>query len=554
MDGSEAHWPVLRLLAVTISSAAFVLTSACGQSAETPAASSSADAGPLPGEPDAPEGAADVVPADGTSSGAGPDVGGNPSSPAPRVSCQLADGSDPVALCTTKALLRAELEKAYAPGRGVASAWDAFTGATAAPTWQDDLGLASSIATYLCNARVYGDGELDAAIEAVLPDLAMVLQRDLPAAPPGYDGEVYFRLRNAAAAYFTTNDDTNGRRLAQLAEDYARSIQATYAHVVPSEAGAVTLIGSPAAADAGATGAAVAYQPAQAAMASAALLDMARLHLQDPAAASNVARWQATAVATLEYLWNRSRDPTTGLFFSSLVASQDPSHDAVASQPPPPDGRRSDPATSLPSDALVTNIQASVVMALARAQERVDLLRGADAGAAFGPAGDQGTYLLRADAVVSSLVTAKLYDGASSGSQPGTFLAALVPSLGGAVWTDRPTAGNAALLGGSLRIEVEASSKNGLLIGPLLAALLQPAPAHSSLLTVLTDATGRIAQDGYVRASSRQYDVARALSADGGTGAEASGATTYDADALAWVIEGLAQRWFEHPNPPECGF
>jgi hypothetical protein len=164
-------------------------------------------------------------------------------------------------------------------------------------------------------------------------------------------------------------------------------------------------------------------------------------------------------------------------------------------------------------------------------------------------------YLEQGDALLGSLITANLYDGSGTDtSQPGAFVEALVPSAGGLLWTNKTTAGNAMLLAGTIGVEVGASSSHGRVIGPLLAALLQQDPAHSSLLTVIADAQGRITQNGYLRASSRDYGLAAAFSADGGAGGQEPDATSYHADALAAVVEALVQRWRERPNSPLCSF
>lgn len=539
-----------------------------------------------------------------TTTDAGAEVGGDDSSLLPDIpeipspdgsvaSCALGDGTDPVQLCVQKSLLAAEIESAYTNGKGLASAWDSTTGIPQGHAWQDDLGLASTLASYVCSAGIYGDTEIANVVNATQVDLGAVLLSELPQAPDGYDGEVYFQLRNAAAGYFGINETATAQKLAQLADDFGRALQTKYAHAVPAvaplpppadagddgDAGAPTVDGGDdasaeaagggggagdgaaegGAGDAGGegglpatvlgvpSGAGVAYSPAQVVMGAAALLDMAVLHAGDADAGAAAAVWQATAVQVLDYVWRRGRDSSTGLFYQALVTSGDPGHDALATASPA-------------SDALMTDVQAAISLGLVRAQDRFDaLVSPVDAGAQSDAAATlpEETYVTEADALIGSLVQAKVWDGTTvAGSDPAAFVEGLLPSPGGSagvLLTNKTTIANAYLLGAVIRIRSMATTNNGFLSGHLIASFVPTTTAHSNLLSVLTNAQGQVVQQDYLRASSRAFDLAAGYSSDGGAAGQEPGAANYRADALAAMIEGFTQRWRQRPDPPPCG-
>src|SRR5262249_39835913 len=100
----------------------------------------------------------------------------------------------------------------------------------------------------------------------------------------------------------------------------------------------------------------VAYAPADVITGAFALLDMAHRHAVDDATFAAAA--QTAAIKSIDYVFARGRDQATGVFFTSLVTSADPGHDAVAPSQP---GR--------PDDALLADVQAQIALALTRAQE-----------------------------------------------------------------------------------------------------------------------------------------------------------------------------------------
>ncbi len=443
---------------------------------------------------------------------------------------------DPVALCFQGDLLTAEVTKAYVMGQGVAAAWD-DAGHTSGHAWQDDLGLASAIASFVCSAEFYGNGQY-ASLYAVLEDLAGVLPKELPPSPAGYDGEIYFRLRNAEAGYHYVNDEPHAAVFRSLADDYGRATASTYAQSVAAGGDAGTtqvVLGTPDASGG------VDYAPAQVIMGAAALLDMALLYGGDPDAGSDPSAWRAAALAALDYVWARGRDPATGLFYGSLVTSGDPGHDALLPVLPA-------------NDALLTDVQAAAVLGLARVQAKVDALaRGVDA--ASDAAALDEPYLAEADALVLALAGSSgpvLWDGSTSpGTTPGAFLEGIVPSAGGALLTNKTTVGNALLLAGIHRLAVVRGTTASYVLGQLRAALLEDMAGHSSLFTVVTNASGFPTQDGFLRASSRDWGYATVFAPDGG-GQEEPGAREYRADAANAVAEGFEELWYGGQNAPAC--
>jgi hypothetical protein len=493
----------------------------------------------------------------------------------PTQSCHLQDGTDPVALCTEKQVLKYELVGAYTKGQGVAPSWDSATGQPGSPhAWQDDVGFASSIASYHCSAAYYGDTELTPQLDAALVDLAQVIQRELPQAPDGYDGEIYFRLRNAAAGLFYVNDDADAQAIAALADAFGRNLQTRYAQTVTWTAGGSGAgdagAGDAAAADAGAGDATAAdagggqtttstligapagngqvvYAPAQSIMAAAALLDMAVRHANDADAGGDPLTWAQTAFSTLTYVWARGRDTTTGLFYQQLVTSSDPGHDALGQGTPT-------------ADALLTDVQATAILGLARAQDLAAGLPSFGDGGVDAGAPPSTAYLLEGARLADALEAASLWNGPTTfdldagAPPPGAYMEGVVASTGVKL-TNVTTLGTAFLLGAMHRVATEAGWDLYPRLGQMRAALLDEQPAHSSLYSVVTDmSTGYPIQTDYLRAASRSWGFATAFVPDGGAGGQEPGATSYRADAAAAMVEGLMQLWLGRQNAPPCGY
>jgi hypothetical protein len=64
--------------------------------------------------------------------------------------------------------------------------------------------------------------------------------------------------------------------------------------------------------------------------------------------------------------------------------------------------------------------------------------------------------------------------------------------------------------------------------------------------------TGNPVQTDYLRASSKDFHYATVFSPDGGIGGQEPDATSYRADAVAAVIEGLTQLWRGTPSVQPC--
>ncbi len=476
---------------------------------------------------------------------AGDDAGPPEAGPAPDINtnaCTLGDGvTDPVALCTQQQVLRAELQYAYAKGQGVAPGWSSVGPAYAPLTghaWQDDLGLAGALGAFDCSANVYGNTESTAAFGAALNDLATVLLSELQTQPAPlqstYDGEIYFRLRWAQAGYAAISSAT-ASALKALADAYGASLAAQAYAVAPTDGGPAggLIIGTQN------MDGSVTYAPAQSAMAAAALLDMASLHLNDDA--GGALGWASPAALVLGYVASRGRDPATGLYYQSLVTSGDPSHDTPVAATPT-------------SDSMLTETQAWIVLALARAQDLADALQAQQDGGAD----DSGlplpeTYWTSGASLASAMTAASLFDGTASApsppTPPGAFMEGLILSSG-ALLPDKTTIGNAIMLGGFHRVVLGAGSAQGFQLGELRAALVQFSPAHSSLFTIVTDPQGNPEQQAYLRAGSKAFGYALAYPVD--AGALEPGAANYRSDATHAMVEGLTQLWHGAQDDVRC--
>jgi hypothetical protein len=117
--------------------------------------------------------------------------------------------------------------------------------------------------------------------------------------------------------------------------------------------------------------------------------------------------------------------------------------------------------------------------------------------------------------------------------------------------TDKTTLGNAFLLGGAHRLAVVRGTTAVYVLGQLRAALLQSMPQNSSLFSVVTDSNGFPVQDGFLRATSKNWGYAAAFSPDGGSALEID-AKEYRADAMNAVAEGLGELWYGVQNGPPC--
>jgi hypothetical protein len=483
----------------------------------------------------------------------GIELDAGPSPDAPMTACKLSDGTDPVALCLQQQVIGFELQYAFTKGSGVAPGWSSATpfAAVSGHDWRDDLGLAGTLGAYHCSSSVYGNDVTTPAFDAALSDLGGVLVTELQQTPPAdYDGETYFRIRWAEAALNYLNDP-NGATLRTIGDAYGAALLSHAYTVMAAPDGGVDG-GSPGGVVIGTTQNAdgsVVYSPAQAVMAAAALLDMAILGAGSPDAGA-VQPSVSTAQQVLSYVLARGRDPGTGLFYQSLVTSGDPGHDAVGPGAPT-------------NDAMLTETQAWIMLGLARAQDLLDEYEksvaadaGADAATDAGPLLE--TYWLAGGDVATALTNAGLFDGVSNPPPPpatppvGAFMEGLVLS-GAQVLTNKTTLGNAILLGGFHRVSVGQGSMLSYVLGEVRSSLLQLQPAHTSLLSIVTDSNGNLIQQSYLRAGSKAFGYALAFSPAGeGGGGQEPGATDYRSDAVHAMVEGLTQLWHGSSHDAPC--
>lgn len=504
--------------------------------------------------------------------------------------------TDPVLLCTQDQVLGFVLQYAYVKGKGVMSTWSSTPPNYAAGTahdWRDDLALAAAIGDFHCSAGYYGSTVDIAKYDATLADLRTIVTSELPNANQSYDGALYYRMRSAGLAFTYVTDTMDAATLGAAADAWAANVVTNFTTMVtppasgggdagtddagdaePSEAaappGPVALIGQPMG------NGVVQYSPAQSIMAAAALLDMVRLHGSDPDAGVDAATWTAIAEGTLDYLWNRARDPVTGLFYQTLVTSSDPDHDALASGGTPT------------SDALLTDVQGAAILGLSRTMRAL--------GASVIPDGGSQppvSYAGWANQLVGAMTAAKLFTGqyppmlckgCPQGAEPtptyaGAFLEGYVPSLGQTL-PNLTVAGNTALLAGfALTTALNPAPVAGCQPDPNLNAVscnfenqgirmaldeytLDPSsstipPPHSTFLTVVTDQNGDVIQQAYLPAVSKDWGFAEAFSPGGGADAGAApepGASDYGTAANLAMIEALTQLWIVRPNAPACAY
>jgi len=508
--------------------------------------------------------------------------------------------TDPVLLCTQDQVLGFVLQYAYTKGTGVMSSWSSVPPNYTAGTthdWRDDLGLAAAIGDFHCSATYYGSTVDIAKYDSTLVDLHSILTSELPNAMKSYDGALYYRMRSAGLAFTYAMDDMDATTLAATADAWAANLVTSFTTMVtppasggtggdggsgeggagdasPSDAsappGPVALIGMP---NGDGT---VTYEPALSIMAAAALLDMARVHASDPDAGAAIPTWTATAAGTLSYVWNRARDPVTGLLYQKLTTSSDPGHDALS------------PGGMPTSDALLTDVQGAAVLGLSRAIRALGAATIPEAGA-MEPTAPYATW---ANQIVGAMTALNLFKGGAGdyppslcqgcgqgvepAANPSVFLEGYVPSLG-VPMHNVTVAGNVNLLGGfAFTTAIDAMPAAGCQFDPNLnvtscnfenlgirAALDEytqdPSsstipPPHSTFLTVVTDQNGDVIQQAFLPAASKDWGFAQVFSTAPGDAGLEPGATDYSTAANLAMIEGLTQLWVTRPNAPACAY
>lgn len=442
----------------------------------------------------------------------------------PTVRCKLDNGTDPVALCIQKVVLSAEHHAAFDAVHGVAQSWDA---ATLLPDTdashvvlhdaRDDAAYAASVARYHQSAQTYGDDEITGQLDADLVALVPRLEAELTPPPAAYAGELYLDLRHASGGLRYLNRDDLAKGVDTLAEAYGRAVFDTFFVSVPSgdggagDGGADAVLGTPAA------GGGTAYAPADVATGALALLDLAVRHATDDP--THAASWQGAAAAAFDHLHLRARDTVTGMYFRALVTSADPGHDALAAAPP----------GGPPADALLSDVQARIALALVRAQALVDQNPVALHGLASYP------FEQRAEQAIAALdaPSKSLWDATATG-----YMEGWVPSTA-TLLTDKPTRANALLFAAIHRASLMGNTPFASRTKALRPLLVDRSTPHAGLLTVVPD------QTGYFRAVPAGFD----FSSDGGADAGADPrARSYFSSAIADAIEGLDEQWYGAPK------
>jgi hypothetical protein len=431
-------------------------------------------------------------------------------------SCTLDNGTDPVGLCIQKVVLGAEHLAAFDAVRGLAQSWDSTTFAPDTDASHvvlhdahDDAAYAASVARYHQSAETYGDTELTGQLDADLIALAPTLTKELTPAPAEYAGELYRDLRDASGGLRYLNQNDLATSVDALAEAYGRAIfDAYYVTLAAGDAGVTdAILGAP-------SGGATAYAPADVATGALALLDLAVRHATDDPA--HAASWQSAAATALDHLHLRARDAGTGMYFSALVTSADPDHDALA--PAAPGGP--------PADALLSDVQARVALALLRAQDLVNNNPMALKSLSAYP------FEQRAEEAIAALdaPTPSLWDAVGTGYAEGW-----VPSTS-TLLDDKPTRANALMLAALHRAGLMGNTPFASRTKALRPLLLARMPAHTGLLDVLPD------QDGYLRTAPASFDFA------GSDAGVAPRARSYFSGAISAAVEGLSEQWYGLPH------
>ncbi len=309
-----------------------------------------------------------------------------------------------------------------------------------------------------------------------------------------------------------------------VADSYGRAIYTGYYAPL---AGGDAVLGTPVSGDAGSG---IAYAPADAATGALALIDLAVRHASDDPA--DAAAWQSAAALVLEHLDARARDTATGLYFAALVTSADPGHDALA--PATPSGP--------PADALLTDVNARIALALLRAQE----LANTPTMASAIPSVAALPLEARAEALLAALddTPQSLWDasGGPSDGDGGTlgagYFEGWVPSLS-QLLTDKPTRANAlamAALNDAIVMGNGPDLRHAIALRTLVADMTM---ANAGFMTVVDNQTGYFltAPSGFAFQSD-----------DAGIDAGADPRQkSYFSIANTGAVEGLSELWIGVP-------
>ncbi len=460
-------------------------------------------------QPIAPDAAEAAVAADTAS----PPTSNVPGEDASRRSCKLDDGSDPLALCIQKAVLRGQHESALTTN-GVVASWDSTsfrpdTDDAGVPLHDvhDDVAYAASIARYHDSSGRYGDTEYTLTLDVDLVKLAPVLKDGLKTLPQEYGGDLYWQLRTATGGLRFIDHKDEADALDLVAEAYARAIYTQHFFSSGMDGDGGPLDGVLAT-----DSVTLEYAPADVVTGALALLDMASRHaVDDPA---NAARWQDAARVAIEHVVAHGREPVTKMYLRSLRATL------------PGTGATLDDTSHapLPADLLSTDVAATIALALVRAQ---DLVVKNPSGLA-----KVSTYPFEAhaeEAIASLNGTPSLWDATAFG-----YVDGYVPSATTLI-TSKSTRANALLFAAIHRASRVGAATYAKQLKPLRTLLAERLPPNTTFFSVASD------QPGYFRTVSSTFGF---LAADGGPPPRAK---SYFSSATAAVIEGFSEQAFGLP-------
>jgi hypothetical protein len=514
--------------------------------------------------------------------------------------CTVNPGEDFIDFCLQKKILIAE-HALFSPTLGLPSSWSANTGKASTDGGvilhdvNDDVAYGSSLSLYAISALEYGDTDIQDGI--VAPDLAALaplVEAELTQLPASYDGEIYMRLRRFAAGLriqgpeIAASDATvGGTAIDAIADAYGRAIYATYFHPLasppgPGDAGSPDGAGDAgedaALGDGGETDGAdgdagasdedagdagpdanlpelqipdgilgvpladggILYNVDQAASGALALVDLASRHAVDDPAASYA--WASAAVSVFSHIYTRAQH-SSGLYYTYLVTSADPGHDAL-------------PATPIltPGDALLAETQTSVAASLLRAY---GIVHNANTGLTPGllelsaypfsaqavsplsglkgvaPAGGAGVSLWDPTSTAATAAACSLVEDASACGGSGFFLRYLPSSTG-------------------LDNSEKTIRANALAFAAIHRSLVLPGSAASIDWEVLSalfqTQQGIYAQD--TSFLSQIFNQVAYPSAVTGSLALLAASPNFTAQANAYAIEALTEQWIGQSDCP----
>jgi len=472
----------------------------------------------------------------------------------------------------------------------------------------DTIAYAAAASSYLASAQLYADTTIDGIMASDLQAVALRLETSFSVNPTEYSGELYFHLRTIAQGLRAIQLNNDADKFDTLAETYGRAIYSAHyvslgflapasvgddggagedaghdgghdadrdgsADAETGDAGATTDARTPedgrsdahgdahastdahaitdahAPTDAHASSGPVAdgiignlssdgqiaYAPADVATAAYALLDEVNRNRTSPLAPT----WLAAATASLHHLRARAVEPTTGMFYTALIATKDDGGGGAQDMLAP------STSTTLPNDALLADTQATVALALVRAQylvtsnTQVTIVNGKDAGGNMLPpledGGVSGPFLSVLDVPFEAWAddTIDAMNGVHTlwDVMGGGYMDAYIPSTGALV-TTKSTRPNAFMAGAIARAQVNTDPIVSQQLQPLVQLLIAQAsvtvPLNSNLITVLPS------QVAFVRGATRAF-----LPLSSGPNP-----TSYTTSAVATAVEGLTEQFF----------